>query len=132
MKERLSSEPGARFGESTHRPLARLCVRVCKAVQSFIFRKSWFMIRHLLSGFGFRRSGFVSLGLVVVLVVAPGHTSAAPLFSEDTPKSLGIGNAQACFDSGDPGCYTNWLELADIDQDGDFDLLMANGGGLFA
>ncbi|MEI9940875.1 MAG: VCBS repeat-containing protein [Pseudomonadota bacterium] len=84
------------------------------------------------SGFRLRASGLVALGLVIALVAAPRKTSAAPLFTEDTLKSLGIGNSQACLDSGDPGCYTNWFELADIDQDGDFDLLMANGGGSFA
>ena len=83
------------------------------------------------SGFGFRASGLVALGLLLALVAAPRTSSAATLFTEDTLKSLGIGSAQACADSGDPGCYTNWFELADIDQDGDFDILMANGGGLF-
>ncbi|HEY3668772.1 MAG TPA: VCBS repeat-containing protein, partial [Polyangiaceae bacterium] len=38
---------------------------------------------------------------------------------------------QPCVDTGDNGCYTNFLSLVDIDQDGDFDILEANGGGLF-
>ncbi|HKO50337.1 MAG TPA: VCBS repeat-containing protein [Polyangiaceae bacterium] len=94
------------------------------------------MVRQLLLGFKRRAGGsvgFVCLSLLVALVLAtPFNASAVPLFSEDTLKSIGIGNSQACVDSGDPGCYTNWFELADIDQDGDFDLLMANGGSLFA
>ncbi len=89
------------------------------------------MFRQSLLSFRFRASGLVALGLLSALVVVPRSSSAAPLFTEDTLKSLGIGAAQACADSGDPGCYTNWFELADIDQDGDFDLVMANGGGLF-
>jgi len=80
----------------------------------------------------FRARHLVALGLVGALSAASRAGSAAPLFTEDTLKSLGIGTAQACADSGDPGCYTNWFELADIDQDGDFDLLLANGGGPFA
>jgi len=78
-----------------------------------------------------RASGLVALGLVAVLASAPRSVNAAPLFTEDTLKSVGIGTVQACADSGDPGCYTNWLVLADLDKDGDFDFLMANGGGLF-
>ncbi|HET7544807.1 MAG TPA: VCBS repeat-containing protein [Polyangiaceae bacterium] len=72
-----------------------------------------------------------SLGLLAALLCAARTARAAPLFTEDTLKSLGIGTAQACADSGDPGCYTNWFELADVDADGDFDIVMANGGGLF-
>jgi VCBS repeat protein len=90
------------------------------------------MLMQSFSGFGFRAAGWLAFGLVVALLATPRNSSAAPLFTEDTLKSLGIGNAQACVDSGDPGCYTNWFELADIDQDGDFDLLMANGGSQFA
>ncbi|HEY3256375.1 MAG TPA: FG-GAP-like repeat-containing protein, partial [Polyangiaceae bacterium] len=90
------------------------------------------MVMQSVSGLRFRASGVAALGLLVVLLAAARSSSAAPLFTEDTLKSLGIGNSQtACVDSGDPGCYTNWFELADIDQDGDFDIVMANGGGLF-
>jgi len=78
-----------------------------------------------------RSSGLVALSLMAALAVAPRRVSAAPLFTEDTLKSLGTGTAQACADSGDPGCYTNWFVLADLEKDGDFDFLMANGGGLF-
>jgi len=84
------------------------------------------------SGFRFRATRLVSLGLVVAVFAAPRNAHTAPLFTDDTLKSLGIGTTQACADSGDPGCYTNWFELADVDDDGDFDIVMANGGGLFA
>ncbi|HYP77370.1 MAG TPA: VCBS repeat-containing protein [Polyangiaceae bacterium] len=87
---------------------------------------------HSRSGFKFRVSGLVSLGLAAAFFVLPRSSRAAPLFTEDTFKSLGVGSAQtACADSGDPGCYTNWLELADLDGDTDFDIVMANGGGVF-
>lgn len=89
------------------------------------------MVMRSLLGFGFRCSGLVSLGLIAALGALPRSARATPLFTEDTLKSLGIGATQACADSGDPGCYTNWFELADIDADGDFDIVMANGGGLF-
>jgi len=91
------------------------------------------MVMQPLKAFGFRASSWsVALGLAIALVAAARDGRAAPLFKEDTLNSLGIGSSQqACADSGDPGCYTNWFELADIDQDGDFDLVMANGGGLF-
>jgi len=89
------------------------------------------MVLYSRSRFGFRASCLVSLGLLSALGAAPRSAHAAALFSEDTLKSLGIGAAQACADSGDPGCYTNWFELADIDADGDFDIVMANGGGVF-
>jgi hypothetical protein len=70
--------------------------------------------------------------LALTMTMTSAHTTqAAPLFTEDTLKSLGVGTSQACADTGDPGCYTNWFELADIDGDGDFDIVMANGGGLF-
>ena len=77
-----------------------------------------------------RVSGLVAVGLVAALA-APRSAKGAPLFSNVTPISLGVPEP-ACASTGDPGCYTNWFELADIDQDGDFDILMANGGGLFA
>jgi len=88
------------------------------------------MVMHSLFAFELRVSNFVSLGLFVALFTLPRGARAA-WFTEDTLKSLGIGTAQACANSGDPGCYTNWFELADIDGDGDFDIVMANGGGPF-
>jgi len=85
----------------------------------------------LRSGFRFRARGVLAFGVFTALGAASRVTSAAPLFTDETLKALGVGTSQACADSGDPGCYTNWFELADIDKDGDFDIVMANGGGLF-
>ncbi len=38
---------------------------------------------------------------------------------------------QGCADASNPGCYTNYAITADLDGDGNLDLLMANGGGHF-
>ncbi|MES1178483.1 MAG: VCBS repeat-containing protein [Myxococcales bacterium] len=77
-----------------------------------------------------RTTGLVALGLFTALAL-PRGAHAAPLFSDNTVGALSSPQT-ACADTGDLGCNTNWFELADIDQDGDFDILMANGGGLFA
>ena len=77
-----------------------------------------------------RATGWVALGLVTALSL-PRRAEAAPLFSDATFGSLGLPQT-ACADTGDLGCNTNWFMLTDVDQDGDFDILMANGGALFA
>src|SRR4051812_10337071 len=87
------------------------------------------MVMQWRSGLRFLASTLVSL---VALLALSRKANATPLFTEGTLRSLGIGSSQACADSGDPGCYTNWLELVDIDNDKDFDIVMANGGGVFA
>jgi len=89
------------------------------------------MVMRSLSRFGFHTLGLLSLGSLAALTLAPRSAHAAALFTEGTFKSLGTGTTQACNNTGDPGCWTNWFELADIDADGDFDIVMANGGGLF-
>jgi len=85
----------------------------------------------MLSRFGFRTTRLLCLALLAALSVAPRRARAAELFTDGTLRSFGIGPTQACNNTSDPGCWTNWLELADIDADGDFDIVMANGGGLF-
>ena len=90
------------------------------------------MVMQSRSGFRFLASTSVSLASLVALLAVSRNANATPLFTEGTLKSLGIGSSQACADSGDPGCYTNWFELVDIDNDKDFDIVMANGGGVFA
>lgn len=89
------------------------------------------MVMRQLSNFVFRAPGLVAFGLFVALFAAPRRVGAAALFTDVTVTSLGVGVTQACANSGDPGCWTNWFELADIDADGDFDIIMANGGGVF-
>jgi len=78
-----------------------------------------------------RATGLVAVGLVAALVAPRSAQAAAPLFGDGTTVALGL-TQTACADTGDLGCYTNWFELADLDKDGDLDIVMANGGGLFA
>ncbi|MET0795190.1 MAG: VCBS repeat-containing protein [Polyangiaceae bacterium] len=85
------------------------------------------MVKQLRLG---RATGLVALGLFSALSL-PRNANAAALFSDATVGSLGVPQT-ACADTGDLGCNTNWFELADLDQDGDFDIVMANGGGVFA
>jgi hypothetical protein len=77
-----------------------------------------------------RATGLVALGLFTALAL-PRRAHATPLFEDTTVTALSSPQT-ACADTGDLGCNSNWFELADIDQDGDFDIVMANGGGLFA
>jgi hypothetical protein len=98
------------------------------------FRKlvdSMVMRSRPLSNFKVRTSGLVCLGLIAALTAVPRGARGAELFTDSTFKSIGLGTTQACNNTSDPGCWTNWFELADIDADGDFDIVMANGGGLF-
>ena len=88
-----------------------------------------------------RASGLFTVGLLAALA-APREAKAVGYFTDNTPTSLGVGAQQPCGDSivagassttwPDYGCYTSWLETVDIDGDGDFDILMANGGGYYA
>jgi hypothetical protein len=96
-----------------------------------------------------RATGAFSIGLVAALV-APRQAKAIGFFTDNTSTSIGVGTAQtACSDTisvvnvtvngvttptnvPDYGCYTNWVETADIDGDGDFDIIEANGGGYYA
>jgi MYXO-CTERM domain-containing protein len=71
----------------------------------------------------------VALGLVAA-IAAPRAAHANVLFTENSAYSLGT-TQTACSDTGDPGCWTNSLQFVDIDGDGDFDVLKANGGGVF-
>ncbi|MEI9949170.1 MAG: VCBS repeat-containing protein [Pseudomonadota bacterium] len=92
-------------------------------------------------GFG-RASGVFSLGLLAALA-APREAKAVGFFTDNTATTLGLGAQQPCGDTlvtpsngttayPDYGCYTSWLATVDIDGDGDFDILMANGGGYYA
>ncbi len=52
---------------------------------------------------------------------------AVPLFVEGTDR---LGD-QPCGPGGEEGCYTNYVQLADLDGDGDLDVLFPNADGYY-
>src|SRR6188768_910596 len=75
-----------------------------------------------------RFSGVFTFGLLAALA-APREAKAVGFFTLNTATALPA--VQPCQDS-NPGCYTSWLTTADIDSDGDMDILLANGGDYYA
>ncbi len=73
-----------------------------------------------------RATGVFTVGLLAA-VAAPRDAKAVGYFVDDTGHAVPP-NGVVCPESTTKGCYTNWLEVADLDNDGDFDQLWANGG----
>src|SRR6478735_3915068 len=71
-----------------------------------------------------RVSGLFTVGLLAALA-APREARAIGFFTLNTATALPA--VQPCQDT-NPGCYTSWVTTADIDGDGDMDILLANGG----
>ena len=74
-----------------------------------------------------RVSGVFTVGLLAALA-APREAKAIGFFTLNTATALPA--LQPCQDT-QPGCYTSWVTTADIDGDGDMDILLANGGGYY-
>ena len=77
-----------------------------------------------------RVSGVFAVGMLAALA-APREAKALGYFTDNTTTTLPA--VQPCGDTGskNPGCYTSWLTTADLDGDGDFDIIEANGGGYY-
>jgi hypothetical protein len=74
----------------------------------------------------------VLLGLAACAAGDGIGTSSSPVegiaFTETTATAI---PQQGCAQGAHPGCYTNFAITADLDGDGNLDLVMANGGGHF-
>jgi MYXO-CTERM domain-containing protein len=76
-----------------------------------------------------RVSGVFAVGMLAALS-APREAKALGFFTDNTTTTLPL--VQPCADTTKVGCYTSWLTTADLDGDGDFDIIEANGGGYYS
>ncbi|HYQ18164.1 MAG TPA: hypothetical protein VEQ58_20460, partial [Polyangiaceae bacterium] len=53
-----------------------------------------------------------------------------PFWEDLTTTNVPSGDPY-CAISSKVGCYTSWLVATDLDDDGDMDVLLANGGGYY-
>jgi hypothetical protein len=63
-------------------------------------------------------------------VASPSPGTATALFADVTDASLPM--PQPCGPRSNEGCYSNYVRLADLDNDGDLDVVFANGGDYFS
>jgi MYXO-CTERM domain-containing protein len=86
-----------------------------------------------------RASGGAAAAALAVAFLAPKSAQAQAFFTDLTTTNFP--NPQVCLSNADgnpgtgpatkPGCFTHWLVSSDLDQDGDLDLMFANGGAYY-
>ena len=76
-----------------------------------------------------RATGGASALALVAAFLAPKPAAAVPFFEDQTAKMPAPD--PACAVSSKAGCYTSWLATVDLDDDGDLDVVQANGGGYY-
>lgn len=90
-----------------------------------VLRSSSSPLHHL----GRATSGASALALVFAFL-APKPAAAVPFFEDLTSTKLPTPDP-ICETTSQAGCYTSWLVATDLDDDGDLDVLLANGGGYY-
>src|SRR3954471_9892243 len=74
-------------------------------------------------------SGASALALAFAFL-APKPAAAVPFWEDLTGTNVPTPDPY-CAISSKAGCFTSWLVATDLDNDGDMDVLFANGGGYY-
>jgi hypothetical protein len=71
----------------------------------------------------FKTPRLLCMGIFTITTIS--SAGAVPFFTQVTER---LGATQAC---GGTGCYSNYLVLADLNNDGSLDIIFSNGGGFY-